>query len=324
MQAAIYERYGPPEVVRIGEVPKPAPGDGQLLIRIRATTVTSADHRARSLDMPPGFGAAGRLAFGLTRPRQPILGSELAGEVEAVGRGVRRFQAGVAVIAFAGAGMGCHAEYRCLAETGPVVPKPARLTWEEAAALPFGALTALHFLRRAGVRPGETVLVNGASGAVGSACVQLANHLGAEVTAVCSGANADLVRSLGAAHVVDYAREDFTRSGRRYDVIVDTAGTAPWARSRVSLARRGRFVPILASLPDMLRGPWVALAGGGPRIVAGVSSGSQDALRAVVELAEAGALRPGVDRCWPLDRIVEAHRYVDTGRKRGSVVVTVA
>jgi len=323
MKAVVYERYGPPEVLELRDVEKPTPREGEILIRVRATTVTSGDHRVRSLDVPAGFGLLSRLMLGVFGPRQRILGSELAGDVEAVGRGVRSFKVGDAVIAYAGAKMGCHAEYRCMPEGGPVAPKPARLSYEEAAALPFGGVTALHFLRRGNVQRGEKVLVNGASGAVGTACVQLARHLGAEVTGVCSTANVELVRSLGAAHVIDYTREDFTRNGRTYDVIVDTAGTAPFSRCKASLAARGRLLLVLASLPDMLRSPCVSLSSD-KKVIGGVALGSRDDLRHLAELAEAGELEPVVDRRYPLEQIAEAHRYVDTGRKKGSVAVTVS
>lgn len=323
MKAAVYRRYGPPEVVELTEVRKPAPRAGELLIRIRATTVTSADHRARSLDLPAGFGAMGRLVFGVWGPRQEILGSEFSGEVEAVGEGVRNFRVGDEVVAFAGAKLGTHTEYRCMPEDGAVALKPAHLSHEEAASIPFGGTTALHFLGKLGLARGERVLVNGASGAVGTAFVQLASHLGAEVTGVCSAANADLVKSLGAAHVIDYAREDFTQNGTTYDVIVDTAGSAPYSRSKRSLAAKGRFVPVLATLSEMIRSPFVTL-GSDRKVIASVALGTRDDLRRLLALAESGALAPVVDRIYPLDRIVEAHRYVDSGRKRGSVVVTVA
>jgi NADPH:quinone reductase-like Zn-dependent oxidoreductase len=317
----VYDRYGPPEVLQLREVEKPVPRADEVLIRIRATTVTSADHRARSLDVPAGFGPVARLVFGVLGPRQPILGSELAGDVEAVGKDVTTFEVGDPVFAFGSVRMGCHAEYRCMRADGLVARKPAHLDYEQAAALSFGGTTALHFLRRAGLRSGESVLVNGASGAVGSACVQLARHLGAEVTGVCGPGNVELVRSLGAAHVVDYTREDFTRSERTYDVIVDTAGTAPTSRSRASLGDRGRLVLVLASLPDMLGSPWVSMTSR-RKVIAGVPSVSQEDLRHLAALAEAGAFTPVVDRRYPFEQLAEAHRYVDTGRKRGNVVVT--
>jgi len=322
MQAVVYERYGPPEVLRLVQLDKPVPKDREILIRIVATTVTSADWRLRSLSMPTGFGLLGRLFLGISRPRQPVLGSELAGVVEAVGRSVTRFKPGDEVFGFAGTGLGCHAEYRCMAEDGLVALKPSNLDFGEAAALPFGATTALDFFRRAKLQKGERVLVNGASGSVGTAAVQLARHLGAEVTGVCSGANGQLVKSLGAAHVIEYTAEDFTRNGKTYDVIVDIAGTAPYPRSRGSLSDGGRLLLVLAGLPDMLWIPWVALTGN-RKIIAGPAAERAEDMRLIAELAQTGALRPVIDRRYPFGQIVEAHRYVDRGHKRGSVVVTV-
>lgn len=230
MKAIVYERYGPPEVLQLKEVEKPAPKNNEVIINTHAATVTSGDWRVRSLNVPFGFGLIMRLVFGISRPKQPILGSELAGVVETVGKDVSKFKVGDPVFAFSDAAMGCHAEYKCMAEDGAVVPKPSSLTFEEAAALSFGGTTALDFLRRAKLQSGERVLVNGASGAVGTAAVQLAKYFGAIVTGVCSTANVELVRSLGATHVIDYTQQDFTRNGETYDVIVDTVGTAPFFR----------------------------------------------------------------------------------------------
>lgn len=321
MRAIVYDRYGPPEVLRLTEVPKPTPRDDEVLIRIHAATVTSGDWRARSLEMPAGFGLLGRLFFGLSGPRQPILGSELAGEVESVGRDVTKFRAGDRVFAFSGAAMGCHAEYRCMPEEGAVAPMPSNLTYGEAAAMSFGGTTALCFLRRAGIRSGDTVLVNGASGGVGTAAVQIARHFGAEVTGVCSAANAELVESLGARRVIDYIREDFTASGETYDIIVDTVGTAPYSRSRGSLKEGGRLLLVLGGLPDMLRMPWVSMTSS-RKVIAGPASEGAEALGFLADLAAAGEFRPVIDRRYPLERIREAHAYVDTGRKKGNVVIT--
>jgi NADPH:quinone reductase-like Zn-dependent oxidoreductase len=321
MKAAVYRRYGPPDVVELQEVPKPRPKDNELLIRIHATTVTSGDWRTRSLAMPLGFGLVGRLVFGVVRPRQPILGTELAGKIESVGKDVTKFCAGDHVFAFSGAGMGCHAEYKCVPEDGAVALTPANLAYEEAAALSFGGTTALGFLRKAKVRSGERVLINGASGSVGTAAVQLAKHFGAHVTGVCGAANADLVRSLGAERVINYAEEDFTASEETYDVIVDTAGTAPFARSNASLRARGRLLLVLGGLPDMLRIPWVAMTSS-KRVIAGPAAVRAEDLRFLAQLAEAGEFEPVIDRRYPFEQIAEAHRYVDTGRKRGNVVIT--
>jgi NADPH:quinone reductase-like Zn-dependent oxidoreductase len=322
MKAVVYECYGPPEVLQLTEVPKPAPRDDELLIKTRATTVTSGDWRARSLEMPTGFGAMSRLVFGLQRPRQPVLGTELAGEVEAVGKDVTRFKVGDQVFAFSGAGMGCYAEYKCMREDGSVALKPQNLSHDEAAAISFGGTTALHFLRVGKVQSGDKVLINGASGGVGTAAVALARHFGAEVTGVCSEANVELVESLGADHVIDYKSQDFTRTGTTYDVIIDTAGTAPFSRCKDSLKDGGRLLIVLGGLPDMLQAPWQSLTSR-KKVIAGVASGPVEDLRFLAGLAETGAFKPFVDRRYPLAQVVDAHRYVDTGHKRGNVILTV-
>lgn len=321
MKAVLCSRYGPPEVLRLVDLPEPVPKDCELLIKVRATTVSTADWRIRSLTMPAGFGPFGRLAFGFRCPRQPILGTELAGDVVAVGRVVTRFQPGDPVFAFPGAAMGAHAEYLCLPEEGPVVSKPANLDYAQAAALSFGGATMLDFFRRAALRSGERVLVNGASGAVGTAAIQLARHAGAHVTAVCSAANHDLVHALGAERVIDYAKEDFARSGERYDVIVDTVGTAPFARSRTALAEGGRLLLVLASLSGLLLAPWHG-ALGGRKVIAGPAAERVEYLHELAALATAGKFLPVIDRIYPLEDIVAAHAYVDQWHKRGNVVVT--
>lgn len=321
MKAIVCTQYGPPDVLQFKEVEKPIPKNNEVLIRIHATTVTSGDWRVRSLNVPTGFGLIMRFALGVRKPRQPILGTELAGRVESAGKDVRKFQVGDLVFAFADTGMGCYAEYKCMPEDGAVVPKPANLTVEEAAAMSFGGTTALHFFRRGKLQSGEKVLINGASGGVGTAAVQLARYFGAEVTGVCSTANVDLVRSLGADHVIDYTKEDFSQNGQTYDVIVDTAGTAPYSRSNASLKEGGRLLLVLAGLPDMLPIPWISMTSN-KRVIAGPAFGRAEDLQFLAELAEKGKFRPFIDRYYPFEQIVEAHRYVDTGHKRGNVVVT--
>lgn len=321
MKAITYRRYGPPDVLEMTELPKPAPGDHELLIRVHATTVSSADWRMRSLEMPRGFGLLGRLAFGIRGPRKSILGSELAGEVEAVGRAVTSFKVGDQVFAFSGAGLGCHAEYKCLPANGAVAPKPSNLSFEQAAALSFGGATMLDFFQRGELRSGERVLVNGASGTVGSAAVQLAKHFGAHVTGVCSAANLELVRSIGADEVIDYTQGDFAQSKVPFDVIVDTVGTAPFARSGPALCRGGRLLLVLASLPELLKAPWHTLTSG-KRVIAGPAAERPEYARLLGELAVAGGFTPVIDRCYPFEHMVDAHRYVDRGHKRGSVVIT--
>lgn len=321
MKAFVYEKYGPPDVLELKEVAKPTPKHDEVLIKAHAATVTSADWRARSLEMPAGFGFMGRLFFGIRKPRQPILGTEMAGEVESLGKDVSKFQVGDQVFAFGGARMGCYAEYKCMPENGLVAFKPSNLSYDEAAALSFGGTTALHFFRKGELRSGESVLVNGASGGVGTAAVQLAKHFGAKVTGVCSTANVEMVRALGADHVIDYTKADFTKSGERYDVIVDTVGTAPYSRGKASLNKGGRLLMVLGSLPDMLKSPWAALIGG-RKVIAGQASERVEDLIFLAELAAAGEYKPVIDRRYPFDRLPEAHRYVDTGRKRGNVIIT--
>ena len=323
MKAMVYNSYGPPDVVHLAEVAKPVPRDNEVLIRIRATSVTSGDWRARSLKMPAGFGLLGRLVFGIFGPRQPVLGTELAGVVETVGRAVTRFAAGDEVFAFPGAGFGSHAEYRTMPEDGLVALKPANLSFEEAAALSFGGTTVLGPLRdRLGIKAGDKVLVVGASGGVGTAAVQIAKHLGAVVTGVTSTANLELVRSIGASRTIDYTVEDFAMSGERWDVIVDTTGTAPFSRCELVLEPGGRLLVILGSLAQVA-GIGRPSKASGKSVIAGVAKISAADLHDLAELARTGAYRPVIDRSYPLEHAAEAHAYVDTGRKRGNVVLTV-
>ena len=323
MKAMVYERYGPPEVLQLKEVEKPIPKDNEVLIKIHATTVTSGDCRVRSLNVPAGFGLIMRLIFGISKPKQPILGTELAGVIESVGKDACKFKVGDPVFAFGDAAMGCYAEYKCMPQDGAVALKPSNLTFDEAAALSFGGVTALDFFKRAKLQRGEKVLINGASGGVGSAAVQLARHFGAEISAVCSSANVDLVKSLGASHVIDYTKVDFANNGETYDVIVDTVGTAPFSRSKASLKRGGRLLMVLAGLPDMLKAPWVALTSD-KKVIAGPVATRPEDLRFLAGLAEAGEFKPVIDRRYPFEQIAQAHRYVDTGRKKGNVIITLA
>jgi NADPH:quinone reductase-like Zn-dependent oxidoreductase len=319
MRAAICERYGPPEVVRIREVPKPVPADGEVLVAAFATTVNSGDARVRALRVPRGLSLAMRLRLGVTKPRTSILGFEVAGRVEAVGRAVSRFQPGDRVVASRGFDFGCHADYVTVAERGAIAEIPESLSYRDAVALCFGGTTALYFFRLGKLAPDETALINGASGAVGTMAVQLAKHLGVEVTAVCSGANAELVRGLGADHVIDYTTEDFTRNGQRYDVIMDNHGNAPYARVKGSLKPGGRFLMVIGDLWQMLA------ASRQKAVISGSESDSSitaDGYRTLMSLAERGALKPVIDTVLPFSQIVEAHRRVDGGHKVGSLVLT--
>lgn len=323
MKAFVCRGYGGPGVIDLSDLPMPVPRAGEVLVRIHATTVTAGDWRVRTLCMPAGFGPVARLAIGIRRPRQPVLGTELAGTIEAVGAGVTRFRMGDAVFAFPGGKMGCHAQYRALPADGPIAGKPENLSFEEAASLSFGASTALDYLRRAALRAGERMLVIGASGSVGSALVQLGMHRGAEVTAVTSTGNVPLVASLGASTVIDYTREDVGARGGGYDVIADTVGAVPCTRYRHLLARDGRLLAIAGGVPDLLACVWLPLVGR-QRMIAGPSEERPAYIREIADLAAAGTLRPVIDRCFDFAAMAEAHAYVETRRKRGSVVVRVA
>jgi NADPH:quinone reductase-like Zn-dependent oxidoreductase len=322
MQAVICPRYGPPDVLRFIEMAKPLPGPRDLLIRVVATTVSAADQRLRSLNLPRGFGLMGRLIFGITRPRQPILGSELSGVVESTGHEVTQFKPGDVVFAFRDTRLGCHAEYVTMPETGAVARVPTGVCMAEAAALSFGGTTALSFLRKAGIAKGESVLVIGASGCVGSAAVQLARHFGGHVTGLTSSVNVDLVRRIGADAVIDYTRHDITSGDQRWDVIVDTVGITPLQRLRSVLKPDGRLLLVAADLPTMLAAPVVAMTSK-QKVFAGPSFGTADDIRLLAELAERGVYRPVIDKHYAFGEIVEAHRHADGGRKKGSVVVQV-
>ncbi len=291
------------------------------MIQIRASTANTGDARIRAMNVPAGFGVFARLVFGVFAPRKKVLGGDLAGVITAVGKDVTRFRVGDEVFAMAGAGMGCYAEYRALKEDGAIAKKPESLTFEEAASLPFGGNTALDFFRRGKLKAKERILINGASGAVGSAAVQLAKHFGADVTGVCSAANVELVRTLGADAVIDYTREDFTENGQVYDLIMDTVGNAPFKRCARSLAAGGRMLLVLADLSAVLAPIWTNPFSD-KKLIAGPAIEHSDDLRLLAELAERGVFKPLIDRRYPLDRAAEAHAYVDTGRKRGNVVLT--
>lgn len=326
MRAAIHHRYGPPDVVSVGTVPDPVAKPGRVLVRVRAATVSSADVRLRSMDLPsPVFVPLARAFFGVFRPRHPVRGTELSGVVEAVGEGVTAFAPGDAVIASPGARGGAHAELVSIPAGGAIVPKPESLTFAEAAAVPFGGLTALYFLRdRGGIAPGQRVLVNGASGAVGTAAVQIARHFGARVTGVCSARNLDLVRSLGAEAVIDYNETPLERLrvGASFDIVFDTVGTAGFGSVRHLLAPNGRYLAAVMRLDEIVRSVTTAVRPG-PRVIGGVATEKPEDLRFLADLAARGAYRPVIDRTYPLDEVAAAHAFVDTGRKAGNVVLSV-
>jgi NADPH:quinone reductase-like Zn-dependent oxidoreductase len=321
VKAIVCTEYGPPEVLQLREVAKPTPKDNEVLIKVHATTVSAGDVRIRSFTYPPWFWLPGRMMFGLTRPRKTIPGDELAGEIEAVGKDVTLFAKGDQVFGITwefGFG-GANAEYKCLPEDGMLGTKPANVTYEEAAAVPFGGLTALHFLRKGEIESGQEVLINGASGSVGSFAVQLAKYFGAEVTGVCSTTNIEMVKSLGADEVIDYTKEDFTKSGQTYDIIFDTVIKTSFSRCKSSLKERGVYLTVDWPLLQAL---WTSMVGS-KRLVFGVAAKRTDDLTFLIELIEAGKLRPVIDRRYPLEQIADAHRYVEKGHKKGNLVITV-
>jgi NADPH:quinone reductase-like Zn-dependent oxidoreductase len=325
MKAIVYNEYGPADVLHLAEVAKPTPKNNEVLIKIHASTVTAGDCNARGFTfVPPGFGFLARLMFGLRRPKQPILGFELAGEIEAVGKMVTRFQKGDQVWGTLREKSGAYAEYICLPENARLVKKPVDIAFDKAASVPFGGTTALYFLRDvAKLQPGQKILIIGASGGTGVYAVQLAKYYGAEVTGVCSTTNLGLVRSLGADKVVDYTQQDFTQSGETYDVILDMVpGEAAFARYQVSLKPNGLYLAGAGGLKAFAQMAWTLLTGG-RRVIAGMAPDRREDLVFLNELLEAGKIKPVIDRRYPLEQAAEAHRYVDTGRKRGSVVITI-
>lgn len=324
MKVAVFKQYGSPDVVTIEERPKLEAKDNEVLIKVKATTVDSGDSRIRSLNVPTGFGLLVRLFFGITKPRKQVLGTALAGEIMGKGAKVSKWEIGDQVIADMGMKMGAHSEYVTLPEDAAIAIQPANLSFWEAAAIPFGGTTALHFLTQMGhVQTGDQVLINGATGTVGSAAIQLAKDIGAEVTAVCSGDNAELAKKLGADHVIDYAQQDFTQKGETWDVIMDNVGNAPWSQVKDSLTPKGRLLMVVASFGETLAAPFVSKKGG-KRAIAGTANGTAEDLEYLAKLAKLGVFKPLIDSRYPLGQIREAHRRVDSGHKRGSVVVTMA
>lgn len=322
MKAIVASQYGSPAVLQLKEVAKPAPKDNEILIRIHATTVNAGDSRMRSFTVPRVLWLPARITLGFSKPKQPIYGMELAGEVEAIGKNVTKFKPGDQVFASTLTHkFGAHAEYKCLPEDGIVAIKPKNIGYEQATTLPIGANTALHFLKAGHIQPGQKVLVYGASGTVGTFAVQLAKLFGAEVTGVCSTRNVALVKSLGADHVIDYTCEDFTKNGQTYDIVFDTVGKTTFSQCKGVLKPNSYYLNTAIALLG-LQELWAA-ATSGKKIVGGTAPSSAEALTILAGYVAAGQLRPVIDRCYPLEQVAEAHRYVDRGHKQGSVVITV-
>jgi NADPH:quinone reductase-like Zn-dependent oxidoreductase len=324
MRAVVWTAYGPPEVLEIREVPRPVPEADEVLVRVRATSVFAGDAEMRRLAVSFPFKILLRSIFGLVRPKRlTILGQELAGEVVQVGRDVTRFAVGDQVFASTGFGLGGYAEYRCLSQDANVARKPSNMTFEQAATIPVGGYNALHFTDLAEIGEGDRVLVNGAGGSIGTVAIQLAKARGAHVTAVDSARKLDLFRSLGADRVIDYVQEDFTATGDTYDVIFDVVGKSPFLRSLRVLRPGGRYVMANNGIiAPKLKGIWARMAGG-KRVISRLASERREDLERLRELIEEGKVRAAVDRTCPLDRIVEAHTYVDRGLKRGTLAISV-
>jgi len=323
MKAVVCTKYGPPEVLQVEEIEKPFPKDNEVLVKVYATTVTAADFRVRSFAVPASFWILARLVVGLRKPRKSILGMELSGEIESIGKDVKLFKKGDKVFAATLQTFGAYTEYKCLPEDGPIALKPTNTTYEEAAAIPIGARTAFHYLKNIGnIKPEQKVLIYGASGSVGTYAVQLAKYFGAEVTGVCSTANLELVKSLGADKVIDYEAVDFTENFETYDIIFITIDKCPFVACKKALNKNGIYLNIGRPIPS-LQMIWTSLTSS-KKIVVGKNSPETDEVLIILKrIIEKGQLKPVVDRNYLLDQIVEAHRYVDKGHKKGNVVITV-
>ena len=322
MKAILHTKFGPPDELQLKEVEKPVPRENELLIKIHATTVTSTDCNARNFTfVTKVFQLPARLFFfGIFRPRINILGFDLAGEIESVGKDVKRFKEGDQVFGTPGIAFGAHAEYTCMPEDGVLTIKPANMAWEEAASVFLGAHTALFFLRDKGnIQAGQKILIYGASGSIGTFAVQLAKYFGAEVTGVCSTTNLELVKSLGADNVIDYTKEDFTKSGQTYDAIFDAVSKTSFSRCRGSLKQRGSYITVDWPLLQAL---WTSVVGS-KKVIFGIAPNRTENVIFLKKLVGAGKIKSVIDRCYPLEQTAEAHRYVETGHKRGNVVITV-
>lgn len=326
MKAVVWTQYGPPDVLQLREVKKPTPEGDEILIRVNATTVTTGDCELRGLKLPIYLSLPMRIWLGFQRPRDGMIpGTDLAGVVEATGKEVKTFKEGDQVFGTTGLDFGAYAEYKCMPEkpeAGALAIKPANMSYEEAAAVPFGGLEALHFIRKGNIQNGQRVLINGAGGSIGTFAVQLARFFGAVVTAVDSTSKLTLLSSIGADTVIDYTLEDYTKNDQSYDVIFDTVGKSSFSGSIRSLKKSGIYLSANPGLTDRARGLWVSLNSSKKVFIAAASYKTED-LIFLKELVEAGKIKSVIDRQYPLEQIVDAHRYVETGQKKGNVVITV-
>jgi NADPH:quinone reductase-like Zn-dependent oxidoreductase len=330
MKAMVYTQYGPPDVLHLKDVEKPTPGDNEILIRIYATHINYGEIIARNFgnisprqfNMPSLFWFLARMEFGFRKPKKQILGSEFAGEIEAIGKDVTRFKVGDPVFGYRGSSFGANAEYLSMPEDGMLAIKPVNMTYEEAATVPYGALTALNLLRKAEIQKGQKVLINGASGSIGSAAVQLARYFGAEVTGVCGTPRLDFVKALGAEKVIDYTREDFTKKGETYDLVFDILGKSSFSRCKRVLKQHGRYLLASFKIRQIFEMLWTSRVVQ-KKVICALSMEKKEDLIFIKELVEAGKIKAIIDRCYPFEQIAEAHRYVEAGHQKGNVVVTI-
>lgn len=331
MKAIVYIEYGPPDVLQLKEVAKPMPKDDEVLIKVYATTVNYGDLLARNFknvsprefNMPFLFWLLARLDFGFNKPRKTILGNQFAGEIESVGRNVHRFSKGDPVFGYRGQSMGVYAEYVCMPENGVLAIKPTNMTFEEAAVVPYGAIMALNLLKKVNLQQGQKILINGASGGIGSAAVQIAKYFGADVTGVCSTPRVEFVKSLGADKVVDYTKEDFTKNGETYDVIFDILGKSSFSRCENSLTQNGQYLLASFKLPQLLQMARTSLTGT-KKVICALASESIKDLIFIKQLVEAGKIKTIIDKRYPFAQTAEAHRYMEEGRQQGTVVINVS
>lgn len=330
MKALVYTQYGSPDVLQLKEVAKPTPKDNEVLVKIHATSVNYGDLLARKFskissqefNMPLPFWFLARIMFGINKPKNPILGSEFAGEIESVGTAVQQFKPGDQVFGYRGQRLGCYAEYVCMPGDDEIALKPSPMTYAEAAVVPYGAITALNLLRKGSIQSGHKVLINGASGSIGLAAVQLASSYGAEVTGVCSTPRMELVKALGAEKVIDYTREDFTQNGETYDLIFDVLGRSSFARCRSVLKPNGRYLLASFKMQQLLQMLWTSRFSG-QKVICALSPEKTGDLPAIKELIEEGKLQAAIDACFPLEQAAEAHRYAEAGHKKGHIAITV-
>jgi len=330
MKAIVYSEYGAPDVLHLQEVEKPCPKSNEVLVRVHAVSVNYGDIIARNFkNLPAGefnmlsvFRVFARIGFGFSRPRRQILGNTFAGVVETVGSDVKKFRAGEPVFGYTGENMGTYAEYLCIPEDGIIAPKPSYMTYEEASAVPYGATMALCLLKKVNIQKGQRVLVIGASGAIGSAAVQLASHYyGAEVTGVCSTQGLDYVKSLGALRVIDYKKEDFTKSGESYDLIIDVLGRGSFAKYRASLKPNGIYLPVSFKTSKLLQMIRTSVTGG-KKVICALAAPKQEDLEFIRAFLEERKIKPVIDQTFPLEKAADAHRHVEAGNKKGNVVLT--